>query len=81
MQRCLSKYLLLSVLVISYSSLWAGGRNPLQRVNTPIPSSVLHFKENKKQWHPNILYAAELQGAVIYLEHTGITYALYDRDD
>lgn len=41
----------------------------------------LHFKENKKQWHQNVLFAAELKGAVVFLERTGITYVLYDRDD
>ncbi len=38
----------------------------------------VEFKENKGQWHPNVLYKTELSGAQFYLERKGFTYALYD---
>lgn len=73
--------LLFIVNILQLVDVIAGEPNKYHPLQAHIHNNSLHFKENKNQWHPNVLYAAELKGAVIFLERTGITYVLYDRDD
>ncbi|MFN5069675.1 MAG: PKD domain-containing protein [Bacteroidota bacterium] len=74
-------FLHILLLLLSPFLLLAGDKSRFHPVHAHTTQQGLHFKENKNQWHPNVLYAAELNGAIIFLERTGITYVLYDRDD
>jgi gliding motility-associated-like protein len=38
----------------------------------------LEYKENKGQWHSNVLYRADIHGGVLFLEEKGFTYSLFD---
>ena len=40
-------------------------------------SSPVEFKENKGQWHSNVLYRADIQGAAFFLEKKGFTFSLF----
>ena len=44
------------------------------------PSSIIKFTENKNQWDKNILYRAQLDGGVLFLEKDGFTYNFYDKE-
>jgi gliding motility-associated-like protein len=43
--------------------------------------TALVFKENKGQWHENVLYKAEMHYGSTFFEKAGITYALLDTGD
>ncbi len=75
------RIIIILYLLFSGTSLSAIDKSRFHPVHAHINSPGLHFKENKNQWHSNILYAAELKGAVVFIERTGITYLLFDRDD
>jgi gliding motility-associated-like protein len=42
-------------------------------------SSGIRFTENKNQWNKNILYRAQLDGGVLFLEKNCFTYSFYDK--
>lgn len=42
-------------------------------------SSGIRFTENKNQWDKNILYRAQLDGGVLFLEKNCFTYSFYDK--
>jgi gliding motility-associated-like protein len=44
------------------------------------PSSIIKFTENKNQWDKNILYRAQLDGGVLFMEKDGFTYNFYDKE-
>ncbi|MDW8159298.1 MAG: hypothetical protein RML72_10550, partial [Bacteroidia bacterium] len=44
----------------------------------PTSKNIYRFQENKGQWHPNILYKAELSVGALYLEKNKITYLLLE---
>jgi len=43
------------------------------------PKSGIRFTENKNQWDENILYRAQLDGGVLFLEKNCFTYNFYDK--
>jgi len=43
-----------------------------------VHSSNLEFIENKNQWNENVLYKANIDGGVLFLEKNCFTYAFYD---
>lgn len=42
---------------------------------------VCLFEQNKGQFHPNVLYRAELHGAKLFVENRGLTWLLINADD
>lgn len=44
------------------------------------PSGIIKFTENKNQWDKTILYRAQLDGGVLFLEKDGFTYNFYDKE-
>jgi gliding motility-associated-like protein len=42
-------------------------------------NSGIRFTENKNQWDKNILYRAQLDGGVLFLEKNCFTYSFYDK--
>ena len=42
--------------------------------------SNIRFTENKNQWESIILYRAELDGGVLFLEKNCFTYSFYDKE-
>lgn len=47
----------------------------------PAGTEQLRFIKNLNQFHPNVLYLAELRGGAIYLEQSTLTYVFYNADD
>jgi gliding motility-associated-like protein len=43
-------------------------------------NSDVRFTENKNQWNTNILYKAQLDGGIMFLEKDGFTYNFYDKE-
>ena len=43
-------------------------------------ASNIRFTENKNQWQENILYRAQLDGGVLFLERNCFTYNFYDKE-
>lgn len=39
------------------------------------------FKENKKQWHSNVQYKAEIKGGELLAEKNGFSFMLYNQED
>jgi gliding motility-associated-like protein len=46
----------------------------------PKEYSIIRFTENKNQWDKNILYRAQLDGGVLFLEKNCFTYSFYDKE-
>ncbi len=46
----------------------------------PATNSHIRFTENKNQWPGNILYRAQLDGGVLFLEAGAFTYNFYDKE-
>lgn len=44
-------------------------------------SQQLKLVKNLNQFHPNVLYLAELKGGAVYLERSTLTYVFYNADD
>src|SRR3954470_17331022 len=42
-------------------------------------SNGIRFTENKNQWDKKILYRAQLDGGVLFLEKNCFTYSFYDK--
>jgi hypothetical protein len=40
---------------------------------------IIKFTENKNQWDKNVLYRAQLDGGVLFLEKNCFTYNFYDK--
>lgn len=51
----------------------------MQRVITPHVSPSLKFTENAGQWQQNILFRAQLDGGVLFLEKNALTFNFYDK--
>ncbi|HLG36201.1 MAG TPA: hypothetical protein VI757_15085, partial [Bacteroidia bacterium] len=43
-------------------------------------SSLIKFTENKGQWENNVLYRAQLDGGVLFLEKNCFTYSFYEKE-
>lgn len=44
------------------------------------PQNTIRFTENRNQWEKNILYRAQLDGGVMFLEKNCFTYNFYDKE-
>lgn len=47
-------------------------------IKHPEPQTNIRFTENKKQWDQKILYRAQLDGGVLFMEDNCFTYNFYD---
>lgn len=63
----LKNYLLIISLLLGFSAL---AQRP-----------YIEFKENKGQWHQNIIYKAKLPAGELFLEQNGLTYQFIKEDD
>ncbi len=54
---------------------------PALNAHEPSGTSNLKFIKNLNQFHPNVLYLAELNGGAVYLEHSTLTYVFYNASD
>ncbi|MCW3084963.1 MAG: repeat-containing protein [Bacteroidetes bacterium] len=48
--------------------------------STPQPQNLIKFAENKKQWNKDILYRAQLDGGLLFLEKNAFVYNFYDKE-
>lgn len=64
------RYLFLLILAATSTALHAHGPHP-----------SFDFKENKGQWHPNVLYKSEQGAATLFLENSGFTWSLIHPED
>ena len=51
-----------------------------QRVKHPEPQNTIKFTENKNQWGGNVLFRAQLDGGLLFLEKNSFTYNFYDSE-
>lgn len=52
-----------------------------EHIRTPhINSTLIKFTENKNQWNKEVLYRAQLDGGVLFLEKNCFTYSFYDKE-
>ncbi len=51
-----------------------------QRVKHPEPQNTIKFTENKNQWGSNVLFRAQLDGGLLFLEKNSFTYNFYDSE-
>ncbi len=49
-------------------------------VKTPEPQNTIRFTENKNQWDKKIVYRAQLDGGMMFLEKNCFTYNFYDEE-
>ncbi len=74
----LKKGLILLFFIGSFLSFYS--QDPVKRqVITPSVSPVLKFTENKGQWIDNILFRAQLDGGLLFVEPNCLTFNLYDK--
>ena len=44
------------------------------------PQNTIKFTENKSQWNKQVLYRAQLDGGVLFLQKNAFTYNFYDKE-
>jgi gliding motility-associated-like protein len=49
-------------------------------IKTPHGHTGIRFTENKNQWGSNVLYRAQLDGGLLFLEKNAFTYNFYDKE-
>lgn len=49
-------------------------------IKTNAPQNTIRFTENKNQWDKNVLYRAQLDGGVLFLQKNCFTYSFYDKE-
>jgi len=49
-------------------------------IKTKDPQNTIRFTENKNQWDKKIVYRAQLDGGVLFLEKNCFTYNFYDKE-
>ena len=49
-------------------------------IKHPVPQSAIKFTENKSQWDKKVLFQAQLDGGVLFLEKNCFTYNFYDKE-
>lgn len=49
-------------------------------IKTNTPQSTIRFTENKNQWDKKVLYRAQLDGGVLFLQKNCFTYSFYDKE-
>jgi hypothetical protein len=54
-------------------------KSGLAQVKVPEPQNTIRFTENKNQWDAQVLYRAQLDGGVLFLENNCFTYSFYDK--
>ncbi len=74
MKYILNKYFYFFLLISFISK---GG---IAQIKTPDPQNSVRFTENKNQWDKKILYRAQLDGGVLFLEKNCFTYSFYDKE-
>jgi gliding motility-associated-like protein len=60
--------------LLAVTNLRAGG------IKSPKNETQIKFTENKKQWASPILYRAQLDGGVLFLEKNCFTYSFYNKE-
>jgi gliding motility-associated-like protein len=68
------QYFFLFAIFILVSKGFAGGVKPSES------QSTIKFTENKNQWDKRVLYRAQLDGGVLFLEKNCFTYNFYDKE-
>lgn len=74
MKHAIKKYLLLVLCCAFINNGFAIIKKP------PVPQSAIKFTENKSQWDNKVLYRAQLDGGVLFLEKNCFTYNFYDKE-
>lgn len=74
MKYSLNKYFFLFVLTSFISK---GG---VAQVKAPDLQNTIRFTENKNQWDKQVMYRAQLDGGVLFLEKNCFTYNFYDKE-
>src|ERR1035437_6051939 len=77
------KHLLPILLFVFVSKVFGAGINPpeLPRVHgSPTEENTIRFTENKNQWDKKIVYRAQLDGGLLFLEKNCFTYNFYDKE-
>ena len=83
MKRTVKKYFLSILLFVFIFKAFGGGTKPAKLphgLGEPSGQSSIRFTENKKQWDKKVLYRAQLDGGVLFLEKNCFTYNFYDKE-
>jgi hypothetical protein len=81
MKQKVKQLLFLFTLFALYSEGIAGGIQSSQHFKKePAPQNIVKFTENKNQWDKKVLYRAQLDGGVLFLEKNCFTYNFYDKE-
>jgi gliding motility-associated-like protein len=72
--------LLLSISIVVLVVLYAPAKLFADGIKSPKNESLIKFTENKKQWNSKILYRAQLDGGVMFLEKNCFTYSFYNKE-
>ena len=67
------------ILFLLISHAFFAQKDTTRRIVLPKVSPTLKFTENKGQWDNPILFKAQLDGGVMFIEKTGLTFNLYDK--
>lgn len=78
MKQTFTKYCLAILLSAFAARLLAG--DPSGNIRTPHPQTGVRFTENRNQWNREILYRAQLDGGLLFLEKNSFTYNFYDKE-
>ncbi len=74
-------YFFYSVLFAFVFKGFAGDIKKTEQLKKPsVTQSAIKFAENKNQWEANVLYRAQLDGGVLFLEKNCFTYNFYDKE-
>ena len=68
----------LFIILLSFLSIDSIGYS--QGVKTSHNETQIKFTENKNQWDPQILYRAQLDGGVLFLQKNCFTYSFYNKE-
>lgn len=75
----MSNKLLLIFFFLGCFYLFPAQSDPNPHIVSPHVSPTLKLTENKGQWADKILFKAQLDGGVLFLEKTGLTFNFYDK--
>ncbi len=74
----LKKRLFILLLIVCFWSFFSQESIGQQFV-TPHINPSIKFTENLGQWNNDILFRAQLDGGLLFLEKTGLTFNFYDK--
>src|ERR1035437_8925938 len=74
MKQLVKNFSVFIFLLILVSNGFAGG------IKTHEPQNTIKFTENKNQWDKKVLYRAQLDGGLLFLEKNCFTYNFYDKE-